>query len=139
MKNIKKLFFSLTLGVLISGFSANSVPYPGCDCASVISCEAAACLATTPFGIACSWSQTDRIDALCLCKQQGMAHCTNWDTDLVNCTSDTKVMSCPSSAELKKKFGKYYDKAVQATKEASTKEKTKQEDSKKTPTSPPPR
>lgn len=119
---MKKLFFILILAAAIAKFPVKAAPYPGCDCASVVACETAACFAE--FGVGCI-SQSGRIDALCMCKDNAMAHCTNWDSDLVHCTKDTEVMYCPPRAEMQKRLGEKYDDIIKATEDALKKQQLK--------------
>lgn len=100
--------------------SASADQYAGCDCAALTSCEVAVCATLGLFGLACV-GEGGREDAICMCKTGGMKHCTNWYSDLENCSKDandaTKYDTKCSSSYLKEKYGEgNYNKLLEVTK-----------------------
>lgn len=85
MKNMYVLFFIFSFMFILNMPSVaekNNSQFPtdqqfGCTCSGLKACEGAACLVEL-LGLGCVTSG-GRDDAICMCKNGAMAHCTNWD------------------------------------------------------------
>lgn len=84
MKYIWTLSLCIFLGSMHSGwalhFEDKSNQF-GCTCAGLKACEPFACL-VSGIGFVCTVSR-GRAEAICLCKNEAMNHCDNWD-EIIN-------------------------------------------------------